>query len=285
MLKDSSKLIESQLSSLLPEAHTLLVYADGSVSSNGIGGVGIRIIQIDSDGNEVLYNAESGGYRNVTSCQMEIIACRSALEEIVRQKLDIGIDRVVIMTDSKHVVESYQSAMFQWKKNGWRHSTGRPLPDAHLWDQLLLQIKNFVKNGIYVDIKWVRGHGKDKHNNAVDRMAKKMAHLPLFKIPKNGPVSIFTPKRVVSHHKMEIGCIEMKGQVMSVKLLSSDLLQPQNIWRYQYQVLTKTSPYHNRVDQIFSKTSLDVGKAYLVKVNSTTNNPEIVKVYREIKQS
>jgi ribonuclease HI len=268
----------------LPETRTLLIYADGSVGSNNLGGVGIRIIHIDSHGDEVLHDASSSGYRNVTSCQIEIIACRDALQEVIRQKLNIDIDRVVIMTDSKYVSDHYQSAMFQWKRNGWRRSTGRPIPDAHLWKELLLQIKSFNRNRIFVDIQWVHGHHKDEHNRAVDQIAKKMTRLPLQKIPKNEAVSIFVPKRIISSRKMEIGCVEMKGQRISVKILAVDLLKPQNIWRYQYQVLTKCSPYCDCIDQIFSRDSLDVDKSYLIKVNSVTKNPEIIKVYRETKK-
>ena len=270
------------MSSQLTESRTLLIYADGSVVQNNIGGVGIRVIHTDSNGDEVQHDASSAGYSGVTSCQMEIIACRDALKEVSRQKLDIAIDRIVIKTDSKYVFDNHKMAMFQWNKNKWNNCNGRPLADAHLWEELNSQIKNFNKMHIYVDIEWVPGHGKDAHNREVDQMARKAARLPIPKSPKFGPVSIFTPKRVIASRKLEIGCVEMKGQRVSIKILAAALFEKQNIWRYEYQILTKSSLFFDRVDQIFCETALDVEKSYYVKFNSETKSPRIVKIYKTI---
>jgi len=82
---------------------------------------------------------------------------------------------------------------------------------------------------------------------------------------------------------MEIGCVKMEGQKISIKILSSKLLKPQNIWCYQYLVITKNSPFLNLADQIFSTTSLDTNRTYYVRFNSTTENPRIEKIYWEKK--
>ena len=70
----------------LTETGTLTIYTDGSVTSSNNGGVGIRIISISSNGDEVINDSYSAGYRNVNSGQIEIIACTAALEEAVRMQ-------------------------------------------------------------------------------------------------------------------------------------------------------------------------------------------------------
>ena len=97
----------------------LLIYTDGSVNANNTGGVGIRIISIDANGDEAIYDAYRAGYRNTNSGQMEIIACTEALEEAGRLQLAALTKHIVILTDSKYVSENYKAAMFDWSKNKW----------------------------------------------------------------------------------------------------------------------------------------------------------------------
>jgi len=266
----------------LTETGTLTIYADGSVTSNNNGGVGVRIISIDLNGNEVINDSYSAIYRNVNSGQMEIIACTVALEEALHLRPKVSIIKVLVLTDSKYVSENYKTAMFDWSSNKWLRKSCRPVPDAHLWKELVKLITKYNKDHIYVDIKWIKGHEKDKHNKAVDEMSRRASKLPLEKVPKNRPITIFEPRKVISSPKMEIGCVKMKGQKISVKVLSSKLLKPQNIWCYQYQVITKKSPYFGLVDQIFSFISFDTNRSYFVKFNSATENPKIEKIYWKI---
>lgn len=267
----------------MPEDQALTIYADGSVGPNNSGGVGIRIISIDLNGDDVIYNTYRAGYPNANSGQMEIIACIAALEDAIRSQLTISVKKVQILTDSKYVSENYKAAMFEWSRNNWHRKSGRPVQDAHLWKELLKQITNYNKEHVFVEIKWVKGHDKDKHNIAVDEMSKKASRLPLDKMPKNSPISISQPRKVISSPKMEIGNVKATGQKISIKILSSKLLKPQNIWCYQYQVVSIASPFYGLVDQIFSVLSLDINETYYVKFNSELENPRIEKLYWKIK--
>lgn len=261
---------------------TLTIFTDGSVAPNNNGGVGIRIISIDSNGDDVINPVYSVGHQNVNSGQMEIIACTVALQEAVQLQLTSSIKKVVIFTDSKYVADNYKKAMFEWAKNQWRRNTGRPVPDAHLWKELVKQIAKYVKDRIYVEIKWVKGHEKNEHNKAVDEMAKKASKSPSEKIPKNGAITAFKPRKVVSSSKVKLGSVKMKGQKISIRILSCQFLIPQKIWRYQYEVISNKSPFRGFVDQIFSLVSLDEGRSYYVKFNSVTANPTIERRYREL---
>jgi len=267
----------------LLEMGILIVYTDGSVTPNNIGGVGIRIISIDSNGDEVISDSYSAGYRNVNSGQIELIACSAALEEAIRSQLTLSVKNVIVLTDSKYVSENYKNAMFEWSLNKWLRKTGRPVPDAHLWKELVNLLIKYNKDHVYVEIRWIKGHEKDKHNKAVDKMSRRASKLPLEKIPKNRPITIFEPRKVISSPKLEIGCVKMEGQKITIKILSSKLLKPQNIWCYQYQVISNKCPYRGLVDQIFSSISFDTKKSYFVKFNSATENPRIEKLYWEIK--
>jgi ribonuclease HI len=265
------------------ERESLIIYTDGSASSSNIGGVGIRIISIDSNGDEVINDGYSAGYRNVTSGQIEIIACIAALEEATRSKLTLSVNNVLILTDSKYVSENYKNAIFDWSRNKWRRKTGRPVPDAHLWKELVSILQKYNKYHIFVEIGWVKGHEKNEHNKAVDKMARKASKLPIERMPKYGPITMFEPRKVISSQKMELGCVKMDGQKISIKILSTELLKPQNIWRYQYQVVSMGSLYHGFVDQIFSSISFDTNKSYFVKFNNITENPRIEKRYHELR--
>jgi ribonuclease HI len=180
----------------LTERRILTIYTDGSVAPNNNGGVGTRIISINPDGEEVVNDSFSVGHQNVNSGQMEIIACTVALEEAVRMQLTLTINKVVILTDSKYVADNYKKAMFEWSSNQWQRNTGRPVPDAYLWNNLVKQIAKYVQDHIYVEIKWIKGHEKNEHNKAVNEMARRASKLPLEKIPKNRPVTIFQPRRL-----------------------------------------------------------------------------------------
>lgn len=266
----------------MSERKTLTIYADGSVASNNNGGIGIRIISIESNGDEAIYDTHLAGYPNANSGQMEIIACIAALEEAVRLQFALSVTKILILTDSKYVYDNYKAAMFEWSTNQWHRKTGRPIQDAHLWKKLVKQIKKLAKDHIYIEIKWIKGHEKNEHNNHVDQMAKKASRLPLDKIPRNAPISILQPRKLVVSPKLEISSVKMNGQRISIRILSGKLLKPQNLWCYQYQVISPNSPFRNCVDQIFSNISLDTNKYYYVKFNSETENPRIEKSYREI---
>lgn len=263
--------------------NTLTIYVDGSVTNDNVGGVGIRIISADQNGEEISYDSHAAGYHNVNSGQIEIIACRVALEEALKQRLTSSVNKVVILTDSKYVSENYKEAMFVWVRNRWHRKSGRPVPDAHLWKDLLKVIKEFNNESIYVDIHWIKGHDKDEHNIAVDEMAKKAARLPKDLVPKDRPITMFQPKKVLPSKKIEIGCVGIEGQGISVKILSGKFLKPQNIWCYQYEVISRNSPYRGYVDQIYSSLSLDPDHSYYVRLNNSQCYPRIEKLYWEIK--
>ena len=63
------------LNNLIKE-ETLVIYTDGSIAhKNKNGGIGVRMIYIDSNGDDVVSDAQFSGYRNANSGQIELIGC------------------------------------------------------------------------------------------------------------------------------------------------------------------------------------------------------------------
>lgn len=251
------------------------IYTDGSsFQSPRAGGIGIRFVYIDSNGDEQFQDVQSPGYKNATSNQMELLACNLALKEAVRLLLTIGISKIVIYTDSLYIVDNYKKAMFEWPKTKWLARSGRPVLNAELWKEL---IKNIKDTKIWVDFQWIRGHSKNIHNKAVDKMARQSAKPPL-----NNPLSIVYVRKKITSEIVEIGSVQMEGQQISIRIITSEFLPIQKLSKFKYEVLSKGSKYFGNVDIIFSKENLKVGHSYFVKVNHDTPNPRIEKVIREI---
>lgn len=266
----------------LTEAQTLLIYTDGSVTPDNRGGVGVRVISIDANGEEIINDYQSTGYQNVNSGQMEIIACIYALEEVMRHRLDHGKKQITIFTDSKHVTDSYKNAMFHWVGNRWFWKDGRPVLDAGEWKRLVKLLRDYLNSGVFVEIKWVKGHDTNPHNNAVHKMSKDILRLPAESYAKNSILSVFRPEQIRVPNRLELGSVKMEGQKISIKILAVEYLPLQKLWSHKYTVISKNSSYRGSVDKIFSTFSLDVGKSYFVQFNCDTRNPRIVKVYWEV---
>ena len=155
---------------------TLNIYTDGSsLQKPRRGGMGIRFIWIDDSGNEIEKDGIPTGFKGATNNQMEIQACIIALKEALSLKIVKTVTRIVIFTDSQYVIDNYQRAMFAWPKSRWRGASGRPILNAEQWKELTKQIK---KVGKRVEFEKVKAHSKDKHNKAVDKLAKKSAKAP-----------------------------------------------------------------------------------------------------------
>ena len=131
---------------------------DGACSGNpGKGGWG-GLILFD-DGSEL----EIGGFeKNTTNNRMELMAAIKTLEKLKQFKLKKNFK---LRTDSKYLIDGYSSWIKNWKKNGWRTSTGKPVQNLDLWQKIDgLRINE-------VSMEFVKGHSGDKYNERVDAIA------------------------------------------------------------------------------------------------------------------
>lgn len=255
--------------------NALNIFTDGSsLRSPRIGGIGVRFVTIGSDGYEEIQDFQFAGYKDATNNKMELKACVLALEEAISRRLADHYSKIVIFTDSSYVASNHNIAMFQWSKNRWLNRHGRPILNADIWKELL-KCQRMIKKR--VEIHWVKGHSKNPHNRAVDRMARQSA-----RIASNKPISIVHVRRKLSEKFVDIGSVEMLGQRISIRIITTEYLTVQRLWKCKYEVISRKSRYYGNVDIIFSPILLCAGHCYYVKVNRVPGNPRIGKLYREI---
>ena len=131
---------------------------DGACSGNpGPGGWGGLIIFDDNSELEI-----GGSEQNTTNNRMELTAAIKTLEKLKNYKLK---ENFKLRTDSKYVIEGYTKWIINWKKNGWKTSSGKPVQNVDLWQK----IDQLRINGL--EMEYVKGHSGDKQNDRVDKIA------------------------------------------------------------------------------------------------------------------
>jgi len=131
---------------------------DGACSGNpGPGGWGGLIIFDDKSELEL-----GGSEQNTTNNRMELTAAIKTLEKLKTYKLK---ENFKLRTDSKYVIEGYTKWIINWKKNGWKTSSGKSVQNLDLWQK----IDQLRINGLVME--YVKGHSGDKQNDRVDKIA------------------------------------------------------------------------------------------------------------------
>ncbi len=131
---------------------------DGACSGNpGPGGWGGLIIFEDNSELEI-----GGSEQNTTNNRMELTAAIKTLEKLKTYQLK---ENFKLRTDSKYVIEGYTKWIINWKRNGWKTSSGKPVQNLDLWQK----IDQLRINGLIME--YVKGHSGDKQNDRVDKIA------------------------------------------------------------------------------------------------------------------
>ena len=131
---------------------------DGACSGNpGPGGWGGLIIFDDKSELEI-----GGSEQNTTNNRMELTEAIKTLEKLKTYKLK---ENFKLRTDSKYVIEGYTKWIINWKRNGWKTSSGKSVQNLDLWQK----IDQLRINGLVME--YVKGHSGDKQNDRVDKIA------------------------------------------------------------------------------------------------------------------
>ncbi len=209
---------------------------------------------------------------------MELLACIEAIEFICGRRSPITnrsqYTRILIKTDSMYVVDNYPNAMFTWPKTRWRTKDGAPVANADLWKQLIKAVRNATPRR--VDIEWVKGHRASTHNKAADKLAKSSA--------KGQPAPSYgqSSSRNKSSESVERGSVKLTGQRLTIRIIEDEYLRVQRCYKYRYEVMSKASPYFQKVDFAYAPFLLRAGHTYFVRMGTDTRNPEIAKCFREV---
>jgi len=131
---------------------------DGACSGNpGPGGWGGLIIFDDNSEIEI-----GGAEKNTTNNRMELTAAIKTLEKLKIYQLK---ENFKLRTDSKYLIEGYTKWIKNWKRNGWKTSTGKSVQNLDLWQE----IDQLRIDGL--EMQYVKGHSGDKQNDRVDFIA------------------------------------------------------------------------------------------------------------------
>lgn len=159
---------------MLLDPRALKIYMDGSAFKNPGGRGGCAAIVEYPEGsdrnNEVLL---SEGYSETNNQRMELRACVEVLRHVRERGTELGVQRVLIVTDSKYIYEGWSRAYF-WKANGWRNAAGRPVENIDLWKEFL-SLRTKIK--VRTEIVWRKGKTTPILKE-VDRQAKRAADQP-----------------------------------------------------------------------------------------------------------
>lgn len=261
------------------EEDALNIFTDGScLPSPRRGGVGIHFVTVNEAGDEVIEDLSIPGYRGETNNRMELQACITALEESLRKDLPRQIRRVIVSSDSTYVIHNYKSAMFWWPKTKWMRTNGEPVLNADLWRKLVRIISKLQRLRLRVEFRWVKGHAKDPHNKAADKLAKRSAKNAL-----NPPIAVVKVRRKKTQKSLEQGSVRMHGQRILIRVITDEYLKIQKINRYRYEVMSPKSKYFGNVDIVLSQLLLSAGHTYEVTFNKNQNNPRIVRLIAEVR--
>ena len=133
-----------------------IIYTDGACSGNpGPGGWGVVIL--DEKKNQINL---SGKEKSTTNNRMELVAPIMALKKIKNSS------EITIYTDSTYLKDGITVWINNWKKNGWKSASKRPVKNKDLWVALS---KLTEKKSIYW--KWVKAHAGNKFNELADKLA------------------------------------------------------------------------------------------------------------------
>lgn len=103
-----------------------------------------------------------GSQENTTNNKMELQAVISGLRAIDKDK------EVVVYTDSQYVCNGIAKKWVKkWEKNNWKTSTGKPVKNKELWQELTNEVSKHPK----VEFEWVKGHASTRNNNLCDAFA------------------------------------------------------------------------------------------------------------------
>ena len=101
-----------------------------------------------------------GGVDNTTNNRMELMAAIEGLRALTRPC------EVDLWTDSVYVKDGITKWMVNWKANGWRTASKKPVANQDLWQALDDQVGRHQ-----VHWHWVKGHAGHPGNELADQLA------------------------------------------------------------------------------------------------------------------
>ena len=141
----------------MENSEKIKMYTDGACKGNpGIGGWGVLIQDSKTE-------TELNGFSlSTTNNKMELNAVIMGLKSFNSRRL------VTVITDSQYVKNGISQCIINWKSNGWRTASKKPVKNQELWKTLDSLVQ---KHDVHWE--WVRGHSGHPGNERADQLANK----------------------------------------------------------------------------------------------------------------
>ncbi len=97
----------------------------------------------------------------------------TAVIEGIRGAKEVGADTVDVITDSRYVQQGITSWIHNWKRNGWRTASKKPVKNQDLWVSLDEETQS-----LKIRWSWVAGHaGHEENERCHDLVQQEIARL------------------------------------------------------------------------------------------------------------
>ena len=259
------------------------VYIDGSSRPHPRrGGIGIRFVYVDSEV-EKFEDFPYPGFRMASNNQMELTACTTAFEEILRYPNVERFRKITIFSDSTYVIDNQNSAMFTWPKSKYRKIkdglVDGLVENADLWKKWLKGRIKLSKRLREARLKLERkARRSNEHMKAVDNLAKAASR-----------TCIGAPFRAIGvrRHRIPVepGPVDFFGQKATIYVVTTEKMRVQNVNRYSCQVISRRSQYYKKKGVICSRDQLREGHRYTITCTEKQEDPGIcdIQIHRKYK--
>lgn len=151
----------------------IVIYTDGSTLKNGAknakGGFGVVVCKAEPHQDPSTYKviaAYSERADGTTNNRMEMSAILWALTHYGAKDGDFFTP--IVYSDSMYCVNSFTNWIKNWKANDWVRSGNKPLENK---DLILEYDRLTTKEGLRVDLRYVKGHNGHIWNEVADKLA------------------------------------------------------------------------------------------------------------------
>ena len=139
-----------------------IFYTDGSSKGNpGPGGYGV--VEYDIKSNTIFYTY-SEYFKNVTNNQMELKAILHVIKLAAADKENFYL----VYSDSAYAVNSINTWMNGWARNGWVNSKKKPVENLDLIQEIYSYLEFPMEN---FDLRKINGHSGHLGNELADALA------------------------------------------------------------------------------------------------------------------
>ena len=142
--------------------NNLTFYTDGACSGNpGPGGYGV--VEYDIKSNTIFYTY-SEYFKNVTNNQMEL----KAILHVIKLAAADKENSYLVYSDSAYAVNSINTWMYEWARNGWINSKKKPVENLDLIQEIYSYLEFPMEN---FDLRKIDGHSGNLGNELADALA------------------------------------------------------------------------------------------------------------------